>query len=151
MGCYSICPDYDVIKPCVCFYVGEGSVQLYCKNQNLTDSEANDILNAFITSGSSPLRELQMEGNQLTRIPDQLSHFLDSSSALKSLHFGQNEINSVTAGSIHFEQYLDLSWNQLTNLEAGVFQDNYFNGKTIDLRYNYLIRFESEVFQSVLQ
>jgi len=66
------------------------------------------------------------------------------------MNLGYNEINSVSVGSIHFKQHLDLSWNQLIHLEDGVFQGDYTNSTTNNLSYNYLTRFDSGVFESVL-
>ena len=83
LGDIGVCPPADKLEPCKCHVFGsgdkkEGTLSFDCFELYLGDEKISQVLDAFIsTPGVSPLRELYLYKNNLTRIPDQVRHFTE--------------------------------------------------------------------------
>jgi hypothetical protein len=144
-------PNPNDYAPCICLD-GRDGLTLYveCSNHNLDDTKISTILNSFLAPGISPLGGLILTNNQLTKIPDQLKQFTQ----LTYVDLDENKISSLTAGTLSFTARIDainLGFNQLTTIAPGAFDGSYGSGSYIGLYSNSLTRFESTVFQSLLQ
>lgn len=123
-----ICPDSDEISPCECkcreVRSGEicRTVKLICYYNELNDSRTSEILEAYLnTPDVSPLLELDLSENQLTRIPSQLSSFPH----LVYVDLKLNNITFIQSGSFNFTDpviQLHLEKNELHQIEPGAFQ-----------------------------
>ena len=72
-----VCPPAAAYSPCECIENNSaerpGTIALDCLFKSLVDSKISEILDAFLTTpGISPLVRLELGGNQLTFIPDQI-------------------------------------------------------------------------------
>lgn len=151
-----VCPAPADYEPCVCVDSGDGlTIELQCRNLNLTDVLASAILDAFIVPTVSPLSRLDMSLNALTKVPDQIASSLHQ---LVYVNLPNNQIQSLPSGALNFDStsaMLDvvfLNNNQMTSIASGAFQgDGYGEGSVVRLYSNELTRFEAGVFQSVLE
>ena len=123
-----ICPDQYEISPCECkcreVRSGEicRTVKLICYYNELNDSQVSEILEAYLaTPDVSPLLELDLSENNLSRIPSQLSRFPH----LVYVDFKLNNITYIQSGSFNFTDpiiELHLEKNELNHIEPGAFQ-----------------------------
>ena len=102
-----ICPPKADYEPCECgdYTAGaDGSISLYCDNQNLGDSKISDILDRFLMKKGeiSPLGDLQLRANQLSRVPKQIQHF----KRLDNVNLASNKITTVESGDFNFNATL---------------------------------------------
>ena len=131
------------------------TLRLGCDNETLGDKRISQILKVFLNSNtSSPgsqLTSVHLEYAQLNHIPDELTQF----NSLEKVYLSGNNIRSIDSGVFNFRstlKRLDLSWNGLSRIEPGAFhQENYGDGSWIILSNNNLTRLEAGVFQSVLE
>lgn len=153
-----VCPAAaESYSPCTCYEYGNqpGTIYLYCGEKNLDDSRVSEILDVFLTTpGVSTLGNLCLSTNQLTRVPDQVRLFPQ----LDFVWLNDNKINtSIRSGAFKFNKdtpvkNLDLQRSQLTSIAPGAFQGVGYSGSSrIALNENNLKRFESTVFQSILE
>ena len=182
-----VCPPAAKLEPCKCnaFDRGdkdEGFLWFNCDELYLGDEKMSQVLDAFIsTSGVSPLRELHLFRNNLTRIPDQIRHFTE----LNRVILNSNEIQSIKNGSFHFTPTLDiftLRSNKITTIEPGAFDGiisflkmfycfylammvtyclpiikqtstdiNFGTGSFLNFEDNNLTRFDKDVFLLILE
>ena len=170
------CPLPEDISPCSCSSdeydeTGNGAL-LDCTKKNLTNAMTSKILRAYhSTPKVTPLTNLQLFGNQLTRIPDEIKLFHQ----LRDLSFQLNQITTIHAGAFKFSRpvgLLQIDNMQVMNIEPGAFQGtllaykciykwnkhinsiatgSYGNGSRIMLYFNKINRLESAVFKSVLE
>ena len=128
-----VCPDSVTYSPCDCTeYTGAQAftfvtAKLDCSNRNLNDSKVNDILNAFISNPLvSPLNQLLLYGNQLTRVPQQIPQF----HWLTFVNINNNQIPTVELAAFNFHtkklNLIDLSDNQITNIKPNAFQGIFY-------------------------
>ena len=128
-----VCPDSVIYSPCDCTeYTGAQAFTfvtslLDCSNRNLNDSKVNDILNAFISNPLvSPLNQLLLYGNQLTRVPQQIPQFR----WLTFVNINNNQIPTVELAAFNFHteklNLIDLSDNQITNIKPNAFQGIFY-------------------------
>lgn len=120
-----VCPPDADFNPCTCTEANEagtGLIRLYCYNQNLDDAKINSILNSFLRPGVSPVSDLVLSLNVLTRVPDQILLLPQ----LVDVDMDRNKIRSIAAGSFNFKTVLlgdlELDNNQLETIEPGAFQ-----------------------------
>jgi len=141
----------------------------------MTDSMASFVLQAFLNAiGISPVFYLDFAYNQLTKVPDEVRLF----EKIQNVNLHWNKIQSIPSNAFlfskSFRNHLTLQNNQISAIGAGAFQgiigpnsfykmsiwsiflNKLFEGfydetATIDFRFNSLSRFESSVFQSVLE
>jgi hypothetical protein len=175
-----VCPNAATYSPCECIeYTGAQAFvfvtsKLHCSNKNLSDSKVNEILTAFTSNPLvSPINQLILYGNQLTRVPENITQFR----YLTFVNINNNNIPSVELAAFNFYteklNLIDLSDNQITNIESnafqGIFLSNifiimtinqnwiiidsgiYINYSKIFLDKNKMTRFDSEVFRPVLE
>ena len=175
-----ICPPVEAISPCNCYeyQFKPTTTSLNCYFRNLNDSQASAILDAYLnTPNVSPVGQLLLNYNELlTRVPVQMKSFTQLSETFLSY----NSFTSIESGAFNFTdganplQYLDLGFNQLTTIAPGAFKGSNFsfrfrtfaivinrlisagikaiaNNTRIILYVNQLTRFESTVFQSLLE
>ena len=154
-----VCPGPEAYSPCTCYEYGNqpGTIYLYCGEKNLNDSRASEILDAFLTTpGVSPLGNVCFSSNQLTRVPHQLHLFPQ----LDFVWLNDNNISTpIQSGAFNFNvkdapvKNLDLQRSQLTSIAPGAFQGVGYSASSsrIALNDNNLKRFESTVFQSMLE
>lgn len=148
-----VCPPPGEISPCSCRDLGSDGlvIQLDCRSASLDDAKASQILDTMLSwPGVSPLRLLDMLGNRLTRVPSQLPQFV----LLNSIDLSNNLITNVEANAFNFSTAtlasLSLSSNSISSIQEGAFQGNYGNS-IVNLQYTSLTRFESGVFQPMLE
>jgi len=142
---------------------------------DMNDEIMSFILDWVVQSFNSTLSNLNIYGNNLTRIP---SRQFDSFSQLNSINLKNNFIRLVVSSSIVLKEsemntYVVMSNCRIESIEADAFQgDNkktlfcnlteliilliiisgwFDSGTLIDLRQNDLTRFESSVFYKVLR
>ena len=172
-----VCPEPAAYSPCDCTkYTGSEEFlfttsTLDCSNRNLNDSNLNEILNAFTSNPLvSPINRLVLYSNQLTRVPEQITQLR----WLTFVNLNANQIPSVKLAAFNFTteklNIIDLSENDISNIKPAAFQGIainqitifhfiatfnisgiYINYSKIFLDKNKLTRFESDVFQSVLE
>ena len=152
-----ICPPAETYSPCTCYEYSNipDTIYLYCGEKNLDDLKVSQILDAFLTTpGVSTLGNLCLIGNRLTRVPSQVHLFPQ----LDYVWLNDNNISSsIQSGAFTFNKEtpvrnLDLQFNQLITIAPGAFQGVGFNDMSaIALTHNNLTRFESVVFQSILE
>ena len=124
------CPsaEKELISPCSCHNYGTDSDNKYlwldCSSQGLDDSQADRVLNLFVSlhSAASRLRLLNLRGNRLTKIPKQVRLFPN----LNRLNLGSNKIYSIASNDFNFinnsargDMELWLNNNQLKTIEPG--------------------------------
>lgn len=132
------------------------------------------ITNALVAFTASPLIDkiviLNLTNNRLMKVPEQIQYF----SQLRQVHLAYNAISEVNYGSLAFTspylEHLTFMWNELKSIEPSAFQGmltliyifySKFSEKCwnlgnlsisqIYLNYNSLTRFESSVFQPILE
>ena len=92
-----ICPPAADYAPCDC-EERNGTITLTCDMRNLNDSQVSDILDAFLTTpGVSPVGDLNLYQNRLTRVPTQIKFF----DQLKRVTLQENSITSVESGAFN--------------------------------------------------
>ena len=118
------CPHLIDYWPCSCSLASTArTLSLNCKNQQLNDTEADRILGAFTSPLVSPLSVLDLSNNLLTIVPR-----LISSSSFPQLSYVLMSANNIQSiGSDSFSnfallKFLDLSDNQITNIQFGAFK-----------------------------
>lgn len=124
----------------------------------LTDTQLSAIVTKLgASSSASSLNDLILPNNNLTQIPTNLKSFTN----LSTLGLTRNKIQSLKAGQLALPsalKYLDLSFNDISTIQPSFF--NQFNvasqrlvgyEATINLNFNQLTHFPSNVFQPLLQ
>lgn len=133
-----VCPPAESYSPCSCDEYNQqpaaaDTISLYCAFMNLNDSRVSDILDSFVNATSaaaseyddaviiSPIAELRLEGNSLTRVPDQI-RFLPQ---LHSVQLYGNNIEHIpsaafntTVNTVRIVLYL----NQIKTIAPYAFQ-----------------------------
>ena len=128
-----VCPSpAESYSPCSCDEYSQqpGTISLYCAFKNLNDSAVSDILDSFVNASSksqstiSPIAELRLESNLLTRVPDQIRLFQQ----LHSVQLYGNEIEqippaafNITVSPVRIVLYL----NRIKTIAPYAFQSNY--------------------------
>ena len=118
-----VCPPNDAYDPCGCYeFVSKNdTILLDCKNRNLTDSRMSEILNAFLTNPDiSPVAEIDLRSNQLTRVPSQIRSFRQ----LENVDIIDNPIQFIEEGDFNITgNYPSLNIGpQLTTIAPGAFK-----------------------------
>ena len=121
----AVCPSANVILPCTCSQYTTNTTQLDCNSLNLIDSQASEILDAYLSSpGVSPVGQLYLSNNNLTRVPVQVKSFTQLEYAI----LDYNSITSIESGAFNASdaanplRYLFLDGNQLTKIAPGAFK-----------------------------
>ena len=175
----TICPDSSLISPCICSDNSDGvTTALNCFGRNVNDDRVNDILDVFLapTSRASPLGNINLATNFLTKVPSQIPSFR----LLQNANLAFNSITSIGNKAFSFSAAADLldlrsdsRLTQINSIEVGAFlgiinqnrfpiecciiklmktiTGNYVNTSYIYLSGNNLTRFEAGVFQPVMQ
>ena len=145
-----VCPKSS-ISPCSC--VPEGNnITIFCSGENLDDSKAISVLNAFLAPGLSPVTKIHMSSNKLTKVPLEVSKF----PALLSLDFSSNQIgeipnnakeplfkNRLTTGRIA----ISLTNNKIKTIPSGVFNFPSSKNVFVDLSGNQIASVPSDAFK----
>ena len=128
-----VCPPLTSYAPCNCReYTPSqfrpqkpGKITLNCQYFVLSDSRVSQILDTFLTTpGVSALVELELTGNQLSKVPDQIVLFPE----LTDVFLSQNEIASIGPSSFIFNETYPLSLltlgqnDGLSTIAPGAFQ-----------------------------
>lgn len=156
-----VCPPEADFYPCACnpFPDGDdknfGTLWLYCDSQQLDDTNASLILKAFISTPLrfvSPLREVYMRNNSLTRVPPELRLF----GQLNRVALGYNRIRYVRSASFNMTQStltrLSLKGNAIYRIEPGAFDAIKCGANSqLVLIDNNLTRIDAGVFRSVIE
>jgi len=122
-----VCPSpAESYSPCSCdeYTQQPGTISLYCAFMNLNDSAVSDILDSFVSQSTiSPIAELRLESNLLTRVPDQIRLFPQ----LYSVQLYGNEIEqippaafNITVSPVRIVLYL----NRIKTIAPYAFQSN---------------------------
>ena len=125
-----LCPPVEAISPCLCYQNTTTTTTLNCQSLNLTDSQASDILDAYLsTPDVSPVGVLYLNGIRLlTHIPIQINSFTPLSEAFLSY----NSFTSIESGLFNLKDAanplasLYLNSNQLTTIAPGAFKGIHF-------------------------
>ena len=117
-----VCPPPDTYAPCRCTedLSKLGGVKLDCFERNLSDSNASNILDVFLSPDISPISILNLSFNQLTRIPSQIRSFPH----LQSVFITHNFIESIAFGDFNStgrDTTLNFFHNQLTTIAPVAF------------------------------
>ena len=119
-----ICPTADAYAPCDCheYVSASGAITIDCALKNLTDSKMSDILKVFLTTPSiSPVFEIDLSSNQLTRIPNEIRSFTQ----LEEVYLDSNPIESIESNDLNisgrYPSYLSIG-NQLKTIAPGAFK-----------------------------
>ena len=103
-----VCPPAASISPCECAQlgttpdIGYDTLLISCGGQNLGDSRASEILNAFLAPGVSLVGMIMFNGNKLTYVPRLIKQFY----SLIYVNLENNDIATIGPN--------DLSFNMLT-------------------------------------
>ena len=117
------CPPDDAYAPCYCYeYIGKSeTLTIDCQNRNLSDSKISEILDVFLTTTNniSPVSQIDLTSNQLTRIPRQIRSF----SQLEDVFLIDNPIKSIEWGDFNTTGHNPSIFigNQLTTIAPGAF------------------------------
>ena len=119
----SFCPPSSIISPCSCNIstINQSGLAVNCTRSSLKDIKMSNILYNLLAPGVSPLTELYVGYNNLTKIPIQLSQF-------------------------HWLVTIDLSWNQITSIPSGVFNLSNAAGISLDLSKNQIASIDPGTF-----
>lgn len=94
--------------------------ELYLNNNFLSDRAVITVLDSIAASSNS-LEALYLQGNSLTRVPDQISAF----SSLNTINLNGNVIPSIATGSLSFRtpqvQSVRLEGVELSTIQPGAF------------------------------
>ena len=119
------CPSVADISPCACN--GDlrtdrtsGTLWLHCPKESLGDAKISQVLQRTLSNGNGrQIRELVLWGNNLTAIPTEINHFNN----LTLLHFDNNQISSISPGSLTFIapslHFISLDDNKITSIKQG--------------------------------
>lgn len=117
-----VCPKPDDYFPCKCLDYNDGTAYLFCDRQNMQDAKISQILQAYLaTANVSPLSFLQLQYNQLSRVPAEIHLF----PALNYVNLEYNNIENVQTGAFNFTALLyqlHLSSNPLLAIQTDAFQ-----------------------------
>ena len=121
-----ICPSDSVISPCACSQYTTSTSTLDCAGKNVNDSQASDILDAYLTiPGVSPVGDIELYYNPLlTHIPVQVKSFTQ----LVMVNLSPNSLTTIESDAFNLSdaanplRYLDLSSNQLATIAPGAFR-----------------------------
>ena len=122
-----VCQPSAAYSPCGCSEIDfTGVTALNCGRQNVSDSRASEILDAFINNNAiSPVQYIGLWANQLTRIPLQIRQF---PKRLVTVDLSENGITSIDSDAIHSTsppQSLILRNNQVSAIAPGTFNGTY--------------------------
>ena len=121
-GQNNVCPSDANLAPCTCHGSGEGQGVLRCFRGSLNDDLASQILDQFTTPElRSFLKEVNMQSNQLTRVPIQIPLFPQ----VNYVDLQSNQITTIQSGAFNFAVTLftvNVHNNLITSIEAGAFQ-----------------------------
>ena len=115
------CPDAEIISPCFCGPLGDGTLSLVCQNAGLDDDQVSAILEAFLDPDIGSLSGVDFYNNTLTKVPDQVQQFR----LLKDIYLSSNQIRVISVDAFNFEATLEvlyMSDNPLTSIEPEAFQ-----------------------------
>ncbi|KAK4009002.1 hypothetical protein OUZ56_014130 [Daphnia magna] len=126
---------------------------LFLDGTQLGDRLINKLVSSIASSptGRHSLTQLSLWENRLSRVPEHLS----SLKKLSYVNLFGNAIRFLAKGSFAFNSeikvtFLILTRNSLERIEPGAFQGD-FSEAIIYLDYNHLTRFDSAVYQKVLE
>jgi hypothetical protein len=124
---------------------------LYLNGNQLDDNEAATLLKTLASNSVDTLKEVRLDSNRLTRIPD----ILLSLSNLNELSLKNNEITLLSTNSLAFKGPISitLNGNNIKNIRPGAFGSLKSMGTFVAIRLNLnkFNRMDSNVFQTVLE
>lgn len=125
---------------------------LALNDNNLNDGDAQFIINSVLTSSYGSLLVLQLQGNQLTRVP---AYVPGCFVYLNTLDLSNNQIKTLPIGSLAFLSTVRaisvyLNTTGLHTIAPGAFQGN-FKRSYIFLDGNSLGSLDRDIFQPILQ
>lgn len=121
-------------------FVGGCKLKILGAMNNSITTLSNDTL-----SGQGILHLLELEGNQIESIPD---GFFDDTTYIEFLYLGFNRIQSFsrdTFARMPYIIHIDASFNQISQLEDGLFHNQANTLQWLDLAHNSLQSFEAGV------
>ncbi|KAI9554363.1 hypothetical protein GHT06_019635 [Daphnia sinensis] len=126
---------------------------LFLDGTQLGDRSINKLVHSIASSstGRHSLTQLSLWENKLNRVPEHISSFKN----LSYVNLFGNTIRFLAKGSFAFNPnikvtFLILTRNALERIEPGAFQGD-FSEAIIYLDYNHLTRFDSPVYQKLLE
>ena len=104
---------------------------LDCDEKNLTDDDAEQILQNFFSnsSASNRLVRLELSMNHLTRVPKSIRLFPQ----LSRLNLANNQITTVKSGDFNFTTTMDSLRIRLSSNRISYIEPNAFLGKVTNL------------------
>jgi len=150
------CPDAQILTPCTCGNYNTNLLYLNCASKSLTDGRIELIL-SFFQSNDTQLGRLDLYNNPLlTHVPPAIKTFTQLGDTVQ---LQLNGFTSIESGAFQFQDSanpvkdLYLNSNKLTTISPNAFNGirAYTMNTIINLSSNQLSRFESTVFQSLLE
>jgi len=148
------CPPASSISPCTCSTSHPGGpifLYVYCSNLNVTDLQFSKALNVFLSPQYiSPVVSMYASYNQLTQIPSQIAKF----KSLAYLDLSYNQITNISSlnglifsSNASFVSIM-LNNNKITNVPSGTFNCTASSTYycTIDLSYNNITALSTKAF-----
>jgi hypothetical protein len=125
---------------------------LYLNFNQLDDAAAAKMFKSLAASSVDSLREIRLDENKLTRIPDMIA----SLTKLEQLELGFNEIAVISRNSLPVNNTgnglaFSLQKNPIETIEPGAFGGNIGNGNYVKLQDIRLTRLDPKIFKPVLQ
>ena len=103
-----------------------GLAKLTLTNSSMTDEDISLYLDWVLPNSRNTLKELNLDFNSLTKIPDQISSFIVLNSLSIKGQEPEDGTFKISQGSFEFKQLLvkpiDLSYNKIKSIEPGSFR-----------------------------
>ena len=145
-----VCPPLADLGKCSCqkAWSNKSGIDIFCETKGVNDDSVNQVLQAVSKSGISPAITFAATESDLTRVPTDISKLskhvyifmhdnqitsipsgaFESSRTYIVLNFRDNKISSIEPGAFKYpnarNSNLNLSYNKLTAIPAGVFEGN---------------------------
>lgn len=147
-----ICPLASDISPCTCGLSSTTTTSLNCANLNLNDSSIATVVKN--TPSWSPVDTVILKGNQLSRVPAQLSKYT------KLVNLVNPNLSSNSITSIHATDSLsllstpvrliDLSANSITQITQDALPSNFASDARILLSANPMGALSQTTYQPII-
>lgn len=106
--------------------LSRGLTKLTLTNSSMTDEDVSLYLDWILPNSRNTLKELNLDFNSLTKIPEQISSFVELNSLSIKGQEPEDGSFKISQSSFEFRQLLlkpiDLSYNKIKSIEPGSFK-----------------------------